>query len=114
MAITSRTTEEELRAAPPTLAVKMLSLVEEFGLEVVQTTAASEDLAEAYLAAKIIPRTHRADAVHVAIAVIQKADVIATYNLKHLANYRAVVSVNNLNRERGLSPIDIRTPEEML
>lgn len=111
---TSRVTQAELEAAPSLLAEKLLSLVKTYALEAVPSTAEAEDLAEAYLAAGIIPRTHRADAVHVAIAVIQKANVIATYNLKHMANYRAVTLVNNLNRERGLPSIDIRTPEQLL
>lgn len=112
--LTSEATLDEVREAPSALATRLLEVLERTGVRVVGVSREAEELAEAYLAAGIIPRTFENDAVHVAVSVLSGVDVIASNNLKHLANYRAVESVNNLNRGRGLSPIDIRTPEALL
>ena len=113
MGLTSEVTIEEVQRAPASIANPLLRVIDKAGLEVVQVTPEVARLAEVYLEAGVIPRTHPADATHVAAGVIHRADVIASYNLKHLASYRAVVLVNTLNRERGLRTIDIRTPEQI-
>jgi predicted nucleic acid-binding protein len=111
--LTSEVTLEEVRAAPANLSTRLLQVVERMAIPIMPVTPEIARLAEVYLQAGVIPRTHPADAVHVAVGVVCKADVIASYNLKHLASYRAVALVNSLNRERGHPIIDIRTPEQI-
>jgi predicted nucleic acid-binding protein len=113
-AFTSLLTLKELRDAAPSLARRLEGVVTQLNIPVVEATGEAEALAEAYLVAGIIPRDHAPDALHAALAVLYRADIIASYNLKHLANYRRVLAINNLNRARGLPPVDIRPPDEIL
>ncbi len=46
----------------------------------------SEHLARALLATGALPTTAQADAAHLAIASIAKADYLLTWNCRHLAN----------------------------
>ncbi len=111
---TSLLTVEELRDAAPEFARRLEEVVQGLHVPIVEVTLEVEALAEAYLAAGIIPRHHAPDAVHAALAVLHRADVIASYNLKHLANHRKVLAINSLNSSRGLPPVDIRTPDQIL
>lgn len=113
-AVTSETTLAEVRRSSPDLAVRLEALVAALGLPILPESRESDQLAQAYLEARIIPMDEPVDAVHVAIAVLHRQDVIATWNLKHMANFRAITAVNNLNRERGLPHIEILTPEQIL
>jgi hypothetical protein len=46
-----------------------------------------EALADAYIRAEAVKPTSRQDAIHVAAATIAKADLIVSWNFKHIVNY---------------------------
>ncbi len=113
-AVTSETTVAEVRRSSPDLAVRLEALIAALGLPILPESREADELAQAYIGAHIIPADEPEDAVHVALAVLQHVDVIATWNLKHMANFRAITAVNKLNTERGLPHIEILTPEQIL
>ncbi len=108
---TSATTVGELQRSRSALAVRLLSLLQDTGIQVVPDTPEVVELARAYLAAGIVPEDYPEDATHVASGSLHRADVIATLNLRHLARASVVSRINILNRERGLVPVAILTPE---
>ena len=55
-------------------------------MDLVDTTAEVTTLAEAYLAARVLPPASRLDAFHVALASVARADVVVSWNFKHLVN----------------------------
>ena len=81
--------------------------------ETVSDSGAAEELAQAYVEAGAISISSRADAAHVALATLSRADVLASWNFKHMVNWRRIRSYNDVNRERGRDSIDIRTPREV-
>jgi predicted nucleic acid-binding protein len=111
--LTSEATTDEVRVAAPELAKRLLGVLESTGLLVVPVGPDITVLAQRYVDAGLIPKSHPVDAVHLAASVLQRVDVIASYNLRHLASPRVVALVNSFNRERGLPGIDIRTPERI-
>ncbi len=74
----------------------------------------AECLAEAYVAAGILGPARRDDATHVAIASVVRADLIPSWNFRHIVNYRKIQQFNEVNRLRGYPPIDIRSPLEVI
>ena len=54
------------------------------------------------------------DALHIALATLAKADVLVSWNFRHMVNWRRIRVCNKVNRENGYSAIDIRTPEEIV
>ena len=82
--------------------------------ETVSDSGASEELAQAYVEAGAISASSRADAAHVALATLSRADIVASWNFKHMVNWRRIRSYNEVNRERGRDSIDIRTPREVI
>jgi len=51
-------------------------------------TPEAEQLARRYLDAQIFPATVPDDALHVAIAILTRQDVLVSWNFKHLVNQR--------------------------
>ena len=74
----------------------------------------AEELADAYITGDAIGRANRTDALHIAIATLAEADVLASWNFRHMVNWRRIRVYNEVNRQNGYPAIDIRTPEEIV
>ena len=53
------------------------------------------------------------DARHVAAATVAGADVILSWNFKHIVNYERIRKFNGVNALKGYSTIEIHSPLEM-
>ncbi len=104
----------EINNAPEPKKSKLLNLINKYNLRVLPLDQECEDLADRYVKHKIIPLKYRDDAVHIAIAIINRVDVIITWNLKHMVKLKTIHAVNFINKELGYNEIDIRTPREVL
>ena len=49
-----------------------------------------------------------------ALATLARADVLVSWNFRHMVNWRRIRACNEVNRQNGYSAIDIRTPEEIV
>jgi hypothetical protein len=83
-------------------------------MEAVETTAEAAALAEAYLAAKVVPAASRVDALHVALASVAAADALVSWNFKHLVQLRRIRGFHAVNVLRGYPLIEIRSPLELI
>lgn len=83
-------------------------------LVVVSTSEESEALRDEYIAARVVSSKWRDDAHHVALATLAKADLIVSWNFKHLVNVERIRGFNAVNMRLGLAAIDIRSPKEVL
>ena len=103
---------EELRAtADADLRAKMLSLVEP--LPVLPWEARMDDLVAAYTAAGAFSATLRADARHVAAAVVAEVPIVVSWNFRHLVNRARRIMVNVVNAAQGYNQIEIIAPPEL-
>lgn len=71
-----------------------------------------DSLADALLAADLLPEKARSDAAHVAIATVHRVDYLMTWNCKHIANAATLPAVYHLLAGRGYARPLIVTPEE--
>ncbi len=83
-------------------------------MEAVETTAEAVALAEAYLAARVVPAASRVDALHVALASVARADAVVSWNFKHLVQLRRIRGFHAVNVLRGYPLIEIRSPLEVI
>ncbi len=105
-------TADELVGAPD----QVKQLVESLPAECVERIAPDDEvaaLAEAYIAAGALGRASELDARHVAAATVARADVLLSWNFKHIVNYDRIRKFNGVNVLNGYSTIDIRSPLEM-
>lgn len=83
-------------------------------MEALETTAEATTLAEAYLAALVVPSASRVDALHVAFASVAGADALVSWNFKHLVQLRRIRGFHAVNVLRGYPLIEIRSPVEVI
>ncbi len=83
------------------------------GIPVLALSQDAERLALRYLDAAIFPRAVADDALHVAIAVLSRQDVIVSWNFKHLVNQRRRAAIDALNLSLGLPTISVLSPPEL-
>ncbi|MCY3819665.1 MAG: N-6 DNA methylase, partial [Gammaproteobacteria bacterium] len=111
--ILSALTLRELETAPDQVRA-VLDQVPTENRETVADLGESASLAQAYIDAGAVAPSSRADAVHVALATLCGADVLVSWNFRHMVNWQRIQSYNQVNLDRGHKPIDIRTPREIL
>ena len=77
-------------------------------------TTTAEQLARAYIRHRIMPPGSLDDARHVALATLNRADALVSWNFGHLVNVRRIIAINELHEQMGLHIFEIVTPEEVL
>lgn len=73
----------------------------------------AEELRDAYLAAGVLPEKWADDALHVSHAAVARADVIVSWNFRHLVNPLRIRGFNGVNATQGYGPVVILTPEDV-
>jgi hypothetical protein len=53
------------------------------------------------------------DALHVALAVVSRRDVLVSWNFRHLVNRRRRALINEVNIQLGFPTIEIVAPPEL-
>jgi len=83
-------------------------------IENIRLTREASELADRYIAAKVVGQTSRADCQHIAIATLTKVDVLVSWNFKHIVNLDKIRGYNGVNYQLGHNMIEIRTPKEII
>jgi predicted nucleic acid-binding protein len=100
----------ELRSAPQPVRDEFERIS---GITELPVSPEVERLADAYLAAGVLGTASRADALHVAAATVAGADLIVSWNFKHIVNYNRIRKYNAVNALNGYRSIEIRSPAEV-
>ena len=74
----------------------------------------AKQLANFYVSEEVITEKFYFDALHVALASINRVDVLISWNLKHMVNLNRIRQYNAVNLKYGFPTIDIRTPKEVI
>lgn len=83
-------------------------------IDYVFLTPEAMTLAETYLAHGIVTERHLLDAQHIAIATIERVDVLVSWNFKQIVNLERIKKFNAVNLLQGYPQIEIRSPVEVL
>jgi len=51
--------------------------------------------------------------MHVAMATVTRANLVLSWNFKHIVNYQRIQQFNSVNLANGYGLIDIRSPMEI-
>src|SRR5712691_1842848 len=84
------------------------------GLPALDVTETAESLAEAIMAAGLLPPHAGRDAAHVAVAAVHGVDYLLTWNCKHLANAQIARRIAVVCKKLGHRMPIICTPEELM
>jgi hypothetical protein len=110
--IVSDLLEAELLRAPE-FVKELLDNLPETSKETIRLSEEAIMLADKYIEAKVVGRTSRADCQHIAIATLCHADVLVSWNFKHIVNLDRIRGYNGINFQNGYQMIEIRTPKEI-
>jgi len=107
----STVTQDELENAPDKVKELVKSLKAD-ETEFIEVTDEAVDLATEYILEKIVGQTSYADCLHIALATINRADFLVSWNFKHIVNIERIRSYNSINIKNGYKQLEIRSPRE--
>ena len=113
IAVVSELTELELRDAPQDIQQVLTEIPEKF-VEYVDLTREAVDLAEKYIEEGVVGVGKLVDAEHMAIAAINRVDVMVSWNFKHIVNLQRIHGYNSVNLKSGYPLLEIRSPLEVI
>ena len=92
----------------------ILKKIPEKNIEYVELSKDATELTKIYISEGVLTKSKIVDAQHIAIATINKVDVIVSWNFKHIVNIDKIRGFNAVNLKMGYSIIDIRSPWEVV
>jgi predicted nucleic acid-binding protein len=107
----STVTQDELETAPEKVRELVKSLRADM-TEFIETTGEAVDLATEYISEKVVGRSSYADCLHIALATINRADFLVSWNFKHIVNIEKIRGYNSINIKNGYKQLEIRSPRE--
>jgi predicted nucleic acid-binding protein len=108
----SELTVAEVRATgEATLRRQMEELIQPF--EVLAVGEESRRLSQEYVRRGVFSSATIEDALHVAIAVASRRDILVSWNFRHLVNRRRRMQINEVNVLLGHATIEILAPPEV-
>ena len=110
--VTSIVAEAELQNAPANVREVFADTFD--GTSILDTSSETEQLANAYLAAAVVPPKFADDALHVSMATVHGVRLVVSWNFKHLVNVRREDGFNAVNILHGWPPVRIVSPKEII
>jgi len=109
----SSITEDELIKAPAPVKELINRIPNDSKQRIVLTEEAMR-LADCYIAENVVGKTSREDCLHIALATVYRADILISWNFKHIVNVKRIRGYNAVNMKYGYATIDIRSPKEII
>ncbi|MFV0566152.1 MAG: PIN domain-containing protein [Flavobacteriaceae bacterium] len=111
--IFSTVLESELELAPEKVR-KLVREIENEDAEFVEETDSAVELATEYLTEKVVGKTSYSDCLHIALATINQADLLVSWNFKHIVNIQRIRGYNSINIKNGYKQLEIRSPRDLM
>jgi hypothetical protein len=111
--VLSDTTLLELTGAPEEVGRVLIDLPQA-AVERVAPSDEIEHLRDAYLTHGVVGHAATRDAEHIASATVADADMIVSWNFKHIVHYEKISGYQGVNLLHGYSAIRIFSPREVV
>ena len=83
------------------------------GAEYLTVDEQSLELAGIYTKRKILTPKYTDDIMHIALATVAEADILVSWNFKHIVHYDKIRLFNAVNAELGYRELQIYSPREV-
>jgi len=84
-----------------------------FNAEMLTVEECELELADEYQKRGILKPTFYADGLHIALAAVAEADLLVSWNFKHIVRFDKIRLFNAVNIEFGFQPLQIFSPREV-
>ena len=102
----------EIADAPENVQAVYAELVS-LDAEVLTVDESALDLAEEYQKRGILTPNFYDDGLHIALATVAEADLLVSWNFKHIVHFDKIRLFNSVNIEFGYKPLQIFSPREV-
>jgi hypothetical protein len=102
----------EIQDAPETVRQRYEDLLHSEH-ELVAVTEEVIELAEAYQRREILTPKFYDDGLHIALATVAEADLLVSWNFRHIVHFDKIRLFNSVNLELGYKPLQIYSPREV-
>ncbi|MBA4409403.1 MAG: type II toxin-antitoxin system VapC family toxin [Bacteroidota bacterium] len=109
----SSVTQDEISPAPENVKELVKSLKTE-NTEFIDTNEEVVELATQYIMERVVGQTSFADCLHIALATINHADFLISWNFKHIVNVERIRGYNSINIKNGYKELEIRSPRDFM
>lgn len=109
----SNLTESEIANAPERVRNFFDGIPDQFKEKVLVTLEALI-LAQTYVKEKVVGETSLDDCIHIAIATLNKVDMLVSWNFKHIVNVYRIRGYNSINLRLGFGTLEIHSPKEIV
>ncbi len=109
----SELTETDLVDAP----ARVKSFFKELPKENMEKVEINDDilaLATKYVEEKVVGDISFDDCIHIATATFYRADILVSWNFKHIVNVYRIRGYNSINLRINYPPLEIRSPKEII
>ena len=93
---------------------KMLELLTQHNIKILDDSQEAERLAELYIKEGVIPPAETVDALHVAVASINDLDMIVSLNFSHIVRKKTIELAELVNVREGYRKVLIYAPMEVV
>jgi len=111
--VISELLREELKEAPENVR-NLLDNYDENSLEKVMLTDEARNLADKYIADNVVGKTSLDDCRHIALATINRVDVLVSWNFRHIVNLTRIKGYNAVNLKNDYQILEIRNPKDLV
>ena len=112
-AYTARPVIEEIGRTKTDKREKMLTLIADREIPILETGVDAERLADIYVADGVIPKNYRTDGLHIAIAAVNDLDMIISMNFEHIVKRKTIKMTAAINSINGYRAVEIYSPMEV-
>jgi hypothetical protein len=112
MPILSDVVAAEVQDAPETVRKQYEALLRGQH-EFVLVTEEVINLADAYRRRDIVTPKFYDDGLHIALASVAEADLLVSWNFRHIVRFDKIRMFNSVNLEQGYKPLTIYSPREV-
>ena len=113
IAVISELTTLELKDAPQEVRDIIREIPEE-NIDYEELTEEAVNLARKYIVEGVIGEGKLVDAEHIAIATLNRMDVLVSWNFRHIVNLSKIRGYNSVNLKYGYPLLEIRSPLEVI
>lgn len=111
-ALLSAVTAAEVEQAPEAVR-KIYDELVSVGSEVLPVSSEAMELLVAYQGRAILGPKFRNDMLHIAVATVAEADVVVSWNFRHIVRLDRIRRFNSVNMELGYKQLAICSPREV-
>jgi predicted nucleic acid-binding protein len=111
--VISETTLRELNRAPKHVQQVLAEITPQM-VEVIEISEEIMILRDAYLNSGVVGIKSKYDAEHIAAASVAEADIVVSWNFKHIVHYDKIAGYQAVNLIQGYPTIRIHSPREVV